>query len=161
VLASLLAGGSGSRVGLALSSNEGTQGNWVAALSPVVENYNKSGLVGLLLIAEEGSAKNVAPLLASAIKSFAGSAPSDAELKRAKAYSLGVLLKELNTKGGLLEAVGTGVLHSQQDLNPYALASLIEDITANQIKNLAAKVFSSRPTTVAIGDIDGLTDLKL
>lgn len=153
VLGSVLHGNAGSQIGAGVTSRLATNvlpTNPAAhALSAFNFSYSDSGLFGVYAETHSAPGRLAQQIVAELAK--LRSPLSAEELNKGKAlYKLSVLdLRRTPT----MEFVGAFVLASGKAVTPEEYAGQIESITAADVAAVAKKVFATRPTFVAVGDV--------
>jgi predicted Zn-dependent peptidase len=153
VLGSVLHGNAGSQVGSGVTSRLATNvlpsNPAVHVLSAFNFSYSDSGLFGVY--AETHSAPGrLAQQIVAELAKLRDSLSAE-ELNKGKAsYKLSILdLKRTPT----LEFIGAQVLAAGKVVTPEEFAAQIDSVSAADVAAVAKKVFSTRPTFVAIGDV--------
>jgi len=126
----------------------------IVELSVFNASYSDSGLFGVFGVAKPGHAAQ----LADSITSVIAGATRDLErdLARAIAQARASVLFGYQSRAALLEFVGTQSAAHRAVQTPEQFAQGIQSVTAADVKRVAARVFGSRPTLAALGDVVNL-----
>jgi len=156
LLQTLLGGGSafGGAVGGGLSSRLSTE---VVKQSPYVEScsafntsYSDSGLFGVYSVVAPDKAGETAAAVTACLRGL--TKVSADELKMAKAVLKGSIFRQVDDSSTLLKDLGTQLLLSGKYGSAGDFASVIDNVTADQVASAAKKMLSSKPTLAAFGD---------
>jgi len=150
-----------SRVGAAsrFGRNVPQKNSFVQRISTVSLNYPESGLFAVLAKADRGNAASLVQAIGSELGAVARNGVSAEELAAGKAqFKASVLFND--TKSGLLQFIGTQALFRGNVQTPAEVAKAIDSISASDVAAAAKRVFSSRPTVVAVGDVSGLPTVE-
>jgi len=133
--------------------------DWVEDVSAFNFNYSDSGIFGVAAVANRGKVAELVEKITGQLKQVKTSVSSD-ELQRAKNIFKASLLFSTEKKHSLAEFVGSRILSSQKISLPSEVAKGIASVTDKDVVNVAKKVFSSKPTLVALGDVYGIPSIE-
>jgi len=111
--------------------------------------YGDAGLFGVYAETQSTVSK-VLSLITSEI--VAASNVSGQELEKAKALTRANVLEQSETRSNALEFIGKQALYVDHILTPSQFAQEVAKVTAEDIKRVAKKMTSSKPTLVVSGD---------
>jgi len=158
ILGSVLNGNAGSQVGTGITSrlavNILPNNTGSAALSAFNFSYTDSGLFGVYAETRESPSRLVQSIAEEfgKLRSNVGAE----ELARGKAAFKLSLYDQGSRRTPALEFIGNQVIASGKAVTPEEYAAQVDSITVEDVARVAKKVFSTRPTFVAIGDVSSL-----
>jgi len=127
----------------------------VSEVSAFNINYSDSGLFGVFAVTEPVhaglAAENIAQEIASVLKGV-----NSSELEIAKRKFRNDFLFSTEQRLALAEFLGHQALSTQSLLTPAEFAKKIDAVTSADLKRVASKVFSSKPTLAAVGGVDSI-----
>ncbi|KAI4471119.1 metalloprotease [Holotrichia oblita] len=112
--------------------------------------YSDSGLFGVLLT---GSANIAGNLVAAALKTLKSPNISDADVNRGKNQLKTTVLSAMESGSYALEKIGLQAVLTGTVLSPSEIASMIDTVSAAEVKAAAQKVASSKPTITGVGNL--------
>ncbi|KAK5579883.1 hypothetical protein RB653_009571 [Dictyostelium firmibasis] len=113
--------------------------------------YGDSGLFGVVAEVEGATVGKTVSLITSEI--VAASKTAGQELERAKAIAKSNILEQAEHRSCALEFIGKQALHADTVLTPSEFAEEISKVTSEDIKRVAKKMTSKKPTLVVVGDV--------
>jgi ubiquinol-cytochrome c reductase core subunit 2 len=113
--------------------------------------YSDSGLFGVYAETRDAPNRLVSSITAELAK--LRSSLSAEELAKGKAAFKLTLLDQGSRRTPALEFIGSHVLASGKAVTPEEYAAQVDSLTAEDVARVAKKVFSTRPTFVAVGDV--------
>ncbi|KAK3586086.1 hypothetical protein CHS0354_033208 [Potamilus streckersoni] len=123
------------------------------AISGLNASYSDSGLFGFVAISQPEDMEKV---LRGAFKEMAGlskTGVSDEEVQRGKNQLKSSILMSLEDGNNLLtDLVGQSLLY-KKFVSPEELSRNIDDISKNDINNVAKKIVTGKPAMAAVGDL--------
>jgi len=120
-------------------------------------SYSDSGLFGVYGEAAENPA-DLVNLLAGEISKLASEVSAE-DLARGKAGYKAHLFETSEKRVSVVRFVGEQVLSSGKVATPEELAAQVDGVTAADVARVSKKVFASKPTLVAIGDVSNIPEL--
>lgn len=156
VLQSLLGSGSaaaksiGSGVTSRLSTEVVQQNPYVESCSAFNTSYSDSGLFGVYGVSHPDHAGAMVSSIASAMNGLSNVGLD--ELSRAKAMLKGKLARQADDGATLMADIGQQLLLSGAYGSPSDFGRIIEDVSAQDVADAAAKLLASKPTVAAFGD---------
>ena len=90
------------------------------------------------------------------VKNASASSPKAAEVSRAKNQLKASVALNLSTRGGVLSDLGTQVLSTGTVQTPEELFAKIDALTGSDIQSAATLALKSKPTVVAVGNVDNV-----
>eukprot|EP01114_Cavostelium_apophysatum_P017781 TRINITY_DN535_c0_g1_i1.p1 TRINITY_DN535_c0_g1~~TRINITY_DN535_c0_g1_i1.p1 ORF type:complete len:470 (-),score=123.19 TRINITY_DN535_c0_g1_i1:86-1495(-) len=132
-----------------------TSDKWLKEVSSFNVNYSDSGLFGLIGVAKAGHGGQLVQGITSAVRK-AVSQLDEGALAAAKRRSRADLYFGHDTRPALLEFAGYQALFQGKVESVETFAQGVEAVTIEDVKRVAQKTFSKRPTLAAVGDIQDL-----
>jgi len=120
-------------------------------------NYSDSGLFGVFGVAHNGHAADLVRDLTTSLSNVKNI--DTKEVERARAQYKASILDSVDKRVSLLEFVGTQIIATGRVSTPSEFAASVDSVTVDAVRNVAKKVLSSKPTLVAMGDVDNLPTL--
>eukprot|EP01132_Coremiostelium_polycephalum_P001482 gene1482-1869_t len=120
--------------------------------------YGDSGLFGVYTEIENGNVTKLLSLLSSEIS--AASKVAGQELERAKALTKSAFLEQAESRRHALEFIGKQALYQDNILTPSQFVAEISKVTTEDIKRVAKKMLSSKPTLVVRGDLSDVPTIE-
>eukprot|EP01133_Synstelium_polycarpum_P005626 gene5626-6490_t len=120
-------------------------------------SYGDAGLFGVYAETSGAASQAVATLVGELT---AAANASGQELERAKALTKSYFLELAENRSAALEFVGRQALYNAKILTPEEFAQEISKITAQDVKSVASKILSSKPTLVVRGDISDVPTIE-
>ncbi|KYQ88961.1 peptidase M16 family protein [Tieghemostelium lacteum] len=122
--------------------------------------YGDSGLFGLYVETESGDVSKALSLVSSELLAAAKQQSAE-ELSRAKATARTAALGQADQRSSALEFIGKQALYQQDKiLTPLEFAEEISKVTSDDIKRVAKKLLSSKPSLVVVGNISNVPTLE-
>mgnify|MGYP001173659667 CR=1 FL=1 len=153
-LETMLGGGvstSGARLTSAVTEDRFGSG---AGASSFGSTYADAGLIGVFGTAAGSNASALVGALCGELKRAATEGASAAELKRAKNQLKASVALNLSTRGGVFSDLGTQVLSTGGVQSADQLFGKIDDLTSADLQSAAKAALASKPTVVALGNVD-------
>jgi len=116
--------------------------------------YSDSGLFGVYAETKEKGVQ-VVNAIASELSKLSSGEINSTELAKGKALYKAEILTQGEQRYSALKFIGDQVLHSGKASTPEDYAKQIDTITAGDLKRVAKKIMSSKPTLCATGDVAG------
>ncbi|KAN0037934.1 hypothetical protein ACTA71_000106 [Dictyostelium dimigraforme] len=113
--------------------------------------YGDSGLFGVIAEVEGATVGKTISLITSEIA--AASKTAGQELERAKAITKSNILEQADNRSSALEFIGKQAIYTDKVLTPVEFAEEISNVTSEDIKRVAKKMTSKKPTLVVVGDV--------
>jgi len=133
---------------------------WVKEVSAFNFNYSDSGLFGIYAIAEPGHASKLAKGVTGGIKSVLQSI-DEASLLAAKKRYKADLYAQTDSRTGAMDFLAVQALNSEKVDGVEAAVQAVESVTLADLPRVAQKVFSQKPTVVAIGDVANISPAEV
>jgi len=143
---------------VASPSSPNSSSTWLKEASAFNVNYSDSGLFGVFGIASAGHAPQLVNGIAKGIKSIISSIDS-ASLEAAKNRFKVDLYSNTESRSGLMEFVAHQALISGKVDSVESFVSEVGKVTVEDLKRVASKTFSSKPSLVVVGDIENVPTL--
>lgn len=158
ILGTVLNANAGTNIGSGISARLATNvlpnNNAAYVLSAFNFSYSDSGLFGVYAETRDAPSRLVNGI-ASELAKLRSNISAEELAKGKSAFKLTVL-DQGSLRIPALEFIGTQVLASGKAVTPEEYAAQIDSLTAEDVARVAKKVFSSRPTFVAVGDVSQL-----
>ncbi len=153
ILSAVLGGGMSSRLFQEVRENLGL------AYSIYAFNYahNDSGLFGVYAATSPKQVNKLIEATCGEIKKVTEKI-NDAEIKRVRAqFEAGILMAKESTSARM-QRVGGEILSHNRLISDKEILEKVASVTKKDLTNLAGKIFSSKSTLAAIGNVKGLKD---
>lgn len=124
--------------------------------SSFAATYSDAGIFGVFGSSDAAGAAGMVSTLCRALKGAGTDAASDVELARARNQLKATVAQNLSTRGGVFSDLGTQVLSTGSVQSATDLYAKIDSISAADIQGAAKVALASRPTVVAVGNIDSV-----
>lgn len=154
VLASLLGGESTIKwtPGFSLLS-QATQGFAQLRVSTKSHTYSDAGLFTVALSGNAGQVATASKNVVDAIKKVAAGEVASEEIKKAAALAKFRALESVQTLETGLEASGSALINGGKPYQIDEIAQSVDNITEQQVKDLAKSFLSGKASVVAVGDL--------
>jgi len=116
-------------------------------------NYSDTGLFGIYGVTNGGKGSQLVEQVVKEISSLQSGSVDAKDFARAKAQFKADLLFNNETKPSLLEFVGIHALAKDKVLVPNDYVKGIDSLTVEDVKSAAKRVFKSKPSISAIGNV--------
>ncbi|XP_043503076.1 cytochrome b-c1 complex subunit 2, mitochondrial [Polistes fuscatus] len=146
----------GSSISPIYKSASGVAGKQTFAISALNAIYSDSGLFGFIFSSEPSIAGSLAACTYKWLKS---PQLSDADISRGKNILKADILYATENDFGLLEILQQQALLKGTVCSPKEMVASVDKITANDVKSIAGKLGSGKPTLAAIGDLCSVPNL--
>eukprot|EP00038_Savillea_parva_P006829 m.166132 g.166132 ORF g.166132 m.166132 type:complete len:460 (+) comp12654_c0_seq1:46-1425(+) len=123
-----------------------------AHLESFNHTYDGTGLLGATIVVDGAASRAAVTGFTAAVKAVLAGGFTAEDVGRAKAQAAMDVLEMTSAERAAFYA--THSLGGGQPVSPEAFAAAIQDVTADKVKALAAKVGASKPVTVATGFVD-------
>ncbi len=154
VLASILGGGMSSRLFQEVREKRGL----CYSVYAFHWSFSDTGIFGIHTATGPGDVKELVPVVIGELERAAHDI-NDRELQRARAQLRAGLLMTLESPAARAGQIARQLLLFGRPIPVEELVAKIESITVDDIRNLAARIFTgSTPTVAAVGAIDGMMD---
>ncbi|XP_071492261.1 mitochondrial-processing peptidase subunit alpha-like isoform X1 [Diadema antillarum] len=154
---SFSAGGPGKGMYTRLYLNVLNRYHWMYSAAAVHYSYEDSGI---FCIQASASPSMVRELLEVIIREFVHMAGrvDEVELSRAKRQLQSMLMMNLESRPVVFEDIGRQVLATGVRKHPREFVTLIDKVTADDIRRVAHRMLQSQPSVAALGDLSKLPD---
>ncbi|KAI4499566.1 hypothetical protein M0802_005462 [Mischocyttarus mexicanus] len=140
----------GSSISPIYKSASGVAGKQTFAISALNATYSDSGLFGFILSCEPSIAGSLTTCTYKWLKS---PQISDADISRGKNVLKAEILYATENDTGLLEILQQQALLKGTVCSTKEMIASVDKITANDVRNVAGKLGSGKPSLAAIGDL--------
>ncbi|XP_035721824.1 cytochrome b-c1 complex subunit 2, mitochondrial-like [Vespa mandarinia] len=147
----------GSSISPLYKTVSGIAGKQSFAVSAFNAVYSDSGLFGIVICSEPNIAGSITACTYKMLKSLN---VSDADICRGKNALKAEISYATENDSGLLEILRQQALFKGQVCTPQEIIASVDKITANDVKNVAGKLGSGKPSLAAIGDICSVPNLN-
>ncbi|KAK9729865.1 Peptidase M16 inactive domain [Popillia japonica] len=120
------------------------------SISAINVCYSDSGLFGVLLT---GSANIAGNLVTAALTTLKSPNISDADVNRGKNQLKTTVLSAMESGSYALEKIGLQAVLTGSALSPGDIATMIDSVSAGEVKAAAQKVAASKPTIAGVGNL--------
>ncbi|XP_052864609.1 mitochondrial-processing peptidase subunit alpha isoform X2 [Anopheles cruzii] len=156
---SFSAGGPGKGMYTRLYTNVLNRYHWMYSATAYNHAYADTGLFCIHATAPPTHVRNLVEVITRELYTMQ-SRPGDQELRRAKTQLQSMLLMNLEARPVVFEDIGRQVLATGERRRPEHFIQAIEQITAEDVQNVARKMLSTAPALAARGEIKGIPDVK-
>jgi len=119
--------------------------------------YSDSGLFGVHAIGHGGQSANLVREITSVLSDLKN--VDSKEVDRAKQQFKASVHDAVDSRLNLLEFIGTQVISTGRVSGAADFAAGVDAVSVEEVRNVAKKALSSRPTLVALGDVENLPAL--
>jgi processing peptidase subunit alpha len=126
----------------------------VTSLTPLVQMYNSTGLIGLMATTTDGSAVAAADALTVKLQG-AAKAAGDVQLAAAKQVALGGYQSAISAQSGVVQDMGLQLL-SRGKFSAQEYASAVSSLTAADVAKYIEEALKTPLTLVAVGSMSNL-----
>jgi len=130
----------------------------IRELSTFNINYSDAGLFGIYGVTD--SNRQLVESVLKEISSVYNSTIDTKELNRAKAQFKADILFNNQSQRSLLDFAGLHLLANDKVLTPTEYVKGIDSLTVEDVKRVAKRVFKSKPTLSAVGNISDVPTLE-
>lgn len=116
--------------------------------------YTQSGYFGVSAATDNAQINNMMPVMIDEIKKMADNNVSEEELKRAKAQVKSSTLMALESSSSVSEKLARQMLLFNRTISVKETIENIDNVTVEDIRKIAEKVFSSKPTYALVGNVE-------
>ena len=154
VLGTLLGGGMSSRLFQEIREKRGL----CYSISAHASSFADGGVFDIYTGTGEDEMAELIPALIDQLR-LARTAPTAAEVRRAKAQMRAGLLMSLESTNARMDALGANLLIFGRDMTPEEVSAKVEAVTAEDMARVAARILSGTPTLAALGPLGKLDGL--
>jgi len=133
--------------------------NFVKEVSAFNVHYSDSGLFGIFAIGKQGFASKLSQGIVASAKSIVSGLDA-AQLNSAKNRYKSDLYFTNETRNNYLEFLGNQALLAESNAKELpslaSLAKAVDSVTVEDVKRVAQRTFSSKPTLIAVGDVQNI-----
>ena len=117
--------------------------------------HTGAGVFGIYAGTGREELKQLLPVVTDEIKKITNEKVSEKELQRAKVQLKASMLMGLESSSSSAEIIARQLLIFNRVIPVKEMVSRIENVTLDDVQNIAQTIFSSTPTYTLVGDIDG------
>ncbi len=117
-------------------------------------SHTKNGLCGIYAGTDPDDLKTLVPVITDEIKRICNEKISEKELKRAKTQLKASMLMSLESSSSTAEIIARQMLLFGRVIPTEEMVERIENVTQNDVLNIAGEIFSSNPIYCLVGAVD-------
>jgi predicted Zn-dependent peptidase len=125
------------------------------AIGSYTASYREAGMFAVYAGTSPKNAAIVRDLIQQELAKVATSGLGEEELKRAKNQIRGAILLGLDSMSGRMTRLGKTVLYYDRVISPFEVVEKIEHVTPDEIRRIAATIFSGDYAYAAVGPVAG------
>jgi len=118
--------------------------------------YSDAGLFGVYGVSNSGNASQLVEKVTKEFSSLHNGAIDATELNRAKAHLKGDILFGAQSNSSISEFVGIHALAKDKITSPSDFVKVVDSVTVEDVKNVAKRVFKSKPSISSLGNISSV-----
>jgi len=155
ILSTLLGGGMSSRLFQEIREKRGL----VYSVYSYASSYHDTGIFGIYAGTGAAEVKDLFPVMCEQLRTVSSTLNTD-EIQRAKAQLKASMMMGLESTSNRCERLAGHVLTYGRPLSSEEILKAINDVTIEDLKNLATRLFKSKPTLTTLGPIQNVASFE-